>query len=107
MHKYLAIGGTWVGEKWQKTFVNTAAKILMLSHAFEVIGCQRVEFRVDALNFNSQRGVHRLGAKYEGELRNACQLPDGRERDYRVYSILDSEWPSIKATLNWCLEKRV
>ncbi|WP_413290682.1 GNAT family N-acetyltransferase [Bdellovibrio sp. HCB337] len=107
MHRYLEIGGTWIGDQWQKTFVNTEAKILMLSHAFETIQCQRVEFRVDALNFSSQRGVLRLGAKYEGELRNACLLPDGRKRDYKVYSILDSEWPNIKSTLNWYLEKYV
>lgn len=107
VHGSLEIGGTWVGDRWQKTFVNTEAKLLMLSHAFETIRCQRVELRVDALNFNSQRGVLRLGAKYEGELRNACLLPDGRKRDYRVYSILDSEWPNIKATLNWYLSKHV
>lgn len=106
-HQLIEIGGTWIGERWQKTFVNTEAKFLMLSHAFEVIQCQRVEFRVDALNFNSQKAVLRLGAKYEGELRNIARLPDGRKRDYKVYSILDSEWPNIKMTLNWYLEKYV
>lgn len=105
-HNYLEVGGTWVGEHWQKTFVNTEAKLLMLSHVFENLGCQRVEFRVDALNFNSQRGVLRLGAKFEGELRNACLLPDGRKRDYRVYSILDSEWSNVKLTLTNYLEKK-
>lgn len=107
IHNYLEIGGTWIGEKWHKTFVNTEAKLLMLTYAFESIGCQRVEFRADALNFNSQRAILRLGAKYEGELRNSCLLPDGRKRDYRVYSILDSEWPNVKATLNLYLEKYV
>jgi RimJ/RimL family protein N-acetyltransferase len=58
-HHSLEIGGTWIGADWQKTFVNTEAKLLMLSHAFEVIACQRVEFRVDSLNFNSQRAVLR------------------------------------------------
>lgn len=107
MNNYLEIGGTWVGEKWQKTFVNTEAKLLMLTYVFESIGCQRAEFRADALNFNSQRGILRLGAKYEGELRNSSVLSDGRKRDYKVYSIIDSEWPNIKATLNWYLDKHV
>jgi len=107
MHNYLEIGGTWIGDKWQKTFVNTEAKLLMLSYVFESIGCQRVEFRADALNFNSQRGILRLGAKYEGELRNSCVLADGRKRDYKVYSIIDSEWPNVKATLNWYVDKYV
>jgi len=106
-HNFLEIGGTWIGERWQKAYVNTEAKVLMLSYVFESIGCQRVEFRVDALNFNSQRAVLRLGAKYEGELRNSTVLPDGRKRDYKVYSIIDSEWPNIKATLNWYLDKYV
>lgn len=106
-NNYLEIGGTWIGERWQKTYVNTEAKVLMLSYVFESIGCQRVEFRVDALNFNSQRAVLRLGAKYEGELRNSVVLADGRKRDYKVYSIHDSEWPNVKATLNWYLDKYV
>jgi RimJ/RimL family protein N-acetyltransferase len=106
-HKYLEIGATWVGQDWQKTFVNTEAKLLMLGYAFEAIGCQRVEFRVDALNFNSQRAVMRLGAKFEGELRNTAILPDGRKRDYRMYSILDSEWPSVKLNLKFYLEMYV
>ncbi len=107
LHRYLEIGATWVGEDWQKSFVNTEAKLLMLGHAFEAIACQRVEFRVDALNFNSQRGVLRLGAKYEGELRNTAILPDGRKRDYRMYSIIESEWPNVKKTLQSYLEKYV
>jgi N-acetyltransferase len=107
MQNYLEIGGTWIGESWQKTFVNTEAKFLMLSHVFENLRCQRVEFRADSYNFNSQRGILRLGAKYEGELRNACLLPDGRKRDYKVYSIIDSEWPNVKGTLKWYMDKYV
>lgn len=107
MHNYLEIGGTWIGDKWQKTFVNTEAKLLMLTYAFETIRCQRVEFRADSLNFNSQKAILRLGAKFEGELRNSCVLADGRKRDYKVYSIIDSEWTNIKATLNWYLDKYV
>jgi N-acetyltransferase len=104
-HNYLEIGGTWIGEAWQKTFVNTEAKLLMLGYAFETLGCQRVELKADAYNFNSQRGILRIGAKYEGELRNACLLPDGRRRDYKIYSIIESEWPNVKKTLEWYLEK--
>lgn len=105
MHNYVEIGGTWISDKWQKTFVNTEAKLLMLTFVFETLRCQRVEFRADSLNFNSQKAILRLGAKYEGELRNSCVLPDGRKRDYRLYSIIDSEWPNIKKTLNWYLDK--
>jgi N-acetyltransferase len=106
-HNRLEIGATWIGKNWHKTFVNTEAKFLMLSYSFETLGVQRVEFRVDALNFNSQRAVLRLGAKYEGELRQVFLLPDGRKRDYKIYSILDSEWSNIKITLLWYLNKYV
>lgn len=105
-HKYLEIGATWIGHAYHKTFVNTEAKLLMLTYAFETIGVVRVEFRVDSLNFNSQRAVLRLGAKFEGELRQTALLPDGRKRDYRIYSVLDSEWPSCKQTLQQYLEKK-
>jgi RimJ/RimL family protein N-acetyltransferase len=106
-HKGVEIGGTWIGASWQKSFVNTEAKLLMMTQAFEVLDCQRVEFRVDSLNFNSQRAVQRIGAKFEGELRQSALLPDGRKRDYKVYSILDSEWPNIQKTLEWYRDKYV
>lgn len=106
-HNFLEIGGTWVSHYYQKSFVNTEAKLLMLSYVFETLGCLRVEFRVDSLNFNSQRAVLRLGAKYEGELRQTALLPDGRKRDYRIYSILDSEWINCKLTLTQYLDKYV
>lgn len=106
-HRYLEIGGTWIGDQWQKTFVNTEAKLLMLTQVFETLKCQRVEFRVDSLNFNSQRAVLRLGAKFEGELRNSCLLPDGIKRDYRVYSVIESEWPNVKRTLTGYLNHYV
>lgn len=104
---FLEISGTWVSHYYQKSFVNTEAKLLMLSYVFETLGCLRVEFRVDSLNFNSQRAVLRLGAKYEGELRQTALLPDGRKRDYRIYSILDSEWINCKLTLTQYLDKYV
>jgi RimJ/RimL family protein N-acetyltransferase len=106
-HNGVEIGGTWVGQDFQKSFVNTEAKALMLGHAFEFMGCQRVEFRADSLNFNSQRAILRLGAKFEGELRRTGLLPDGRKRDYKVYSIIDSEWPNLKAALNGYLDRYV
>lgn len=99
-HQTLEIGGTWIGKAWQKTFVNTEAKKLMLGYAFEKLKCQRVEFRVDAQNFNSQKSVLRIGAKFEGDLRNSILLPDGRKRDYKLYSIIDSEWPNIQRELS-------
>lgn len=101
----LDIGRTRIGLSWQKTFVNTEAKLLMLTYAFETLGCQRVGFKVDSLNFNSQRAVKRIGGKFEGEMRNYLRLPDGRKRDYHSYSIIDSEWPNIKSTLQGYLEK--
>lgn len=104
-HRSLEIGGTWIGKKWQRSFVNSEAKLLMLGYAFETIGCQRVEFRVDALNFRSQAAVLRIGAKYEGELRQTRLLHDGRKRDYKVYSVIDHEWPNLKKNLTWYLDR--
>lgn len=101
----LEIGSTWVGRRWQRSFVNTEAKLLMLTDAFERLGCQRVEFRVDSLNFNSQRAVRRLGAKFEGELRMGVRLPDGRKRDYHLYSVIETEWLNVKQNLQLQLEK--
>ncbi|MNS85717.1 hypothetical protein D3C72_1195910 [compost metagenome] len=95
----LDIGRTRIGPKFQKSFVNTECKFLMLEYAFETLKCQRVGFKVDSLNFNSQKAILRIGAKFEGEVRNYMLLPDGRRRDYHSYSIIDSEWTNIKKTL--------
>jgi RimJ/RimL family protein N-acetyltransferase len=103
--KGLDIGRTRVGLKFQKTSVNTEAKLLLMEYAFETLGCQRVGFKVDSLNFNSQRAVLRIGGKLEGVVRNYILLPDGRKRDYHSYSIIDSEWSNIKKTLLGYLEK--
>ncbi len=103
--KTLEIGRTRIGRPWHKTCVNTEAKLLMLTYAFESLGCQRVAFKVDSLNFNSQRAVKRIGGKFEGEVRNYMLLPDGRKRDYHSYSIIDSEWVNVKKTLHGYLEK--
>ncbi|MFS4459791.1 GNAT family N-acetyltransferase [Bdellovibrio sp. HCB2-146] len=99
------IGRTRIGRSWHKTYVNTEAKLLMLTYAFETLGCIRVGFKVDFLNFNSQRAVKRIGGRFEGEIRHYLKLPDGRKRDYHSYSIIDSEWPNIKTTLLGYLEK--
>lgn len=101
----LDIGRTRIGRAWHKTHVNTEAKLLMLTYAFETLGCIRVGFKVDFLNFNSQRAVKRIGGRFEGEIRHYLKLPDGRKRDYHSYSIIDSEWPNIKTTLLGYLEK--
>lgn len=95
----LDIGRTRIGLRFQKTFVNTEAKLLMLEHAFEVLKCQRVGFKADSFNFNSQKAILRIGAKYEGEVRNYLVMPDGRKRDFHSYSIIDSEWANVKKTL--------
>jgi RimJ/RimL family protein N-acetyltransferase len=98
-HRGLEIGGTWYGAEFQRTGVNTECKYLLLRHAFETLGCIRVQFKTDGLNERSMRGIERLGAQREGILRNHMLLLDGRRRDSVYYSIIDSEWPGVKARL--------
>ncbi len=98
-HRHLEIGGTWITPPWQRSAVNTEAKYLQLSHAFETLGCIRVEFKTDSLNVNSQRALARIGAVEEGTFRNHRIMPDGRLRHSVYFSIIDSEWPSVKAHL--------
>lgn len=98
-NRTLEIGGTWYGSTYQRTGVNTASKFLLLQHAFEVLGCVRVQFKTDLLNERSQRAIERLGAVREGVLRNHMLLPDGRLRHSVFYSILPEEWPEVKAGL--------
>jgi RimJ/RimL family protein N-acetyltransferase len=93
------IGWTWIAPAWQRTAVNTEAKLLMLTHAFEQMRCIRVELRTDALNERSRTAILRLGATFEGILRQHMIMPTGRLRDTAVYSILDREWPVVKAGL--------
>lgn len=97
----LEIGGTWYGKNVQRTGLNTECKLLMLSHAFESLNCIAVEFRTHALNRQSQRGIERLGAKLDGILRNHMIMPNGTLRDTYVYSIIASEWPMVKAHLEF------
>lgn len=93
------IGWTWIGREWQKTVVNTEAKYLLLRHAFESIGCVRVEFKTDALNLRSRSALKRIGAKEEGVLRRHMVTDTGRLRDTVYFSILREEWPGAKVAL--------
>jgi N-acetyltransferase len=95
----LEIGGTWYAPEFQRTGVNTECKYLLLRHAFETLGCIRVQFKTDARNERSMRGIERIGAKREGILRNHMLLPDGHKRDSVYFSIIDSEWPGVKVHL--------
>lgn len=94
------IGSTWVAKPWQRTAANTEAKYLMLRHAFEVWGARRVELKTHAQNAQSRAAIERLGAKFEGVHRNHMLMPDGSMRDTAWYSIIDSEWPAVKAALS-------
>lgn len=105
-HRKLEIGYTWIGGSWQRTFVNTEAKYLMLRHAFEGLGCQRVQLQTDELNQQSRRAIERLGARLEGILRNDRIMPDGRRRHSAMYSILDEEWPRVRAGLEAAMRRR-
>jgi RimJ/RimL family protein N-acetyltransferase len=95
----LEIGTTWVARSWQRSFVNTHAKFLLLRHAFEALGCIAVEFRTHILNHQSRQAIERLGAKQDGILRQHMIMPDGHIRDTVVYSIVKAEWPTVKAGL--------
>jgi N-acetyltransferase len=95
----LEIGGTWYGPEFQRTPVNTECKYLLLQHAFETLGCIRVQLKTDLRNERSQKAIERIGAVKEGVLRNHMILPDGRYRHSVYYSILDTEWPAVKKRL--------
>jgi RimJ/RimL family protein N-acetyltransferase len=99
VNRRVEIGSTWIAPAWQRTAVNTQAKYLMLRHAFEVWQCVRVELKTDALNQKSRNAILRLGAKEEGTLRRHLVTWTGRVRDTVYFSILDSEWPEVKAKL--------
>lgn len=105
LHRRLEIGGTWYRQSVQRTGLNTECKQLLLMHAFETINCIAVEFRTHAFNKQSQRGIERIGAKLDGILRNHMIMPDGTLRDTYVYSIISSEWPTVKSHLNFLTNK--
>lgn len=95
----LEVGGTWYGLDFQRTAVNTECKYLLLKHAFETLGCIRVQLKTDLRNERSQKAIERIGAVKEGVLRNHMILPDGRVRHSVFYSILDTEWDVVKKML--------
>ncbi|MFA6122698.1 GNAT family N-acetyltransferase [Sphingomonas sp.] len=103
-HKRLEIGGTFYAKSVQRTGVNTEAKLLLLTHAFEVMGCNAVQIRTDWFNKRSQAAIERLGAKRDGVLRNH-QVMDGRVRDLVVYSIIASEWAGVRQNLRFLLAR--
>jgi RimJ/RimL family protein N-acetyltransferase len=98
-HRRVEIGYTWLAATAQRTAVNTEAKLLLLTHAFESWRCVRVGLVTDALNHQSRTAILRLGAKQEGILRNHMIMPDGRYRDSVCFSIIEAEWPGVKAGL--------
>jgi len=98
-HRRREIGATWIAASFQRTAVNTEAKFLLLRHAFETLRCIRVAFFTDVLNGRSRAAITRLGATQEGVLRNHMIMPGGRLRDSACYSIIESEWPSVKQRL--------
>ena len=98
-HRRLEIGGTWNARSVQRTGTNTESKLLLLTHAFDQLGCIAVEFRTHWLNQQSRRAIEGLGAKQDGVLRNHRIMPDGTLRDTVVYSILEHEWPAIRNEL--------
>ncbi|WP_322029970.1 GNAT family protein [Paraburkholderia sp. J76] len=98
-NRKLEIGSTWLAASAQRTLVNTEAKFLMLRYAFETLGCVRVQFTTDVLNEKSRAAIQRLGAKEEGVVRRERIMPDGRKRDSVRFSIIEDEWPDVKAAL--------
>ncbi len=98
-NRRVEIGATFVTPQWQRTRANTEAKYLMLRYAFGQLGCIRVELKTDALNERSRRAILRLGAKEEGTLRQHMIVTGGRVRDTVYFSIIDREWPDVKARL--------
>lgn len=99
LHRRLEIGFTWIAVGWQRTVINTEAKYLMLKHAFEQCGCIRVEFKADRSNEQSCRALIRMGAKQEGVLRKYMMSDHKGARDLVLFSVIDSEWPEVKANL--------
>jgi len=102
-HRSLEIGWTWLGQEWQRTAVNTEAKLLLLSHAFERLGCLRVEFKTDARNERSQRALLRIGATREGVMRKHMIVQGNYVRDSVYFSVIQQEWPAVKEHLQHLL----
>ncbi len=105
VNQRVEIGATWYAARVQRTALNTECKLMLLTHAFETLDCIAVELRTHAMNTRSRRAIERLGAKLDGILRQHMRMPNGTLRDTCVYSIIDGEWPTVKAHLRWQLEK--
>jgi RimJ/RimL family protein N-acetyltransferase len=104
-HRRVEIGWTWLGLEHQRTALNTEAKLLMLTHAFEVWGCMRVEFKTSSTNLKSQAAMRRLGLVEEGTFRKWMFNEDGTPRDTVWFSVVDDEWPAMKARLEGMLAR--
>tara|TARA_B110000008_G_C16945826_1_gene554406 strand:- start:625 stop:1224 length:600 start_codon:yes stop_codon:yes gene_type:complete len=105
-NRRVEIGSTWLSKSTQRTFINTECKLLLMAHAFEKLNCIAVEFRTHFINTQSRKAIERLGAKFDGILRNHSIMPNGTLRDTAVYSIIKSEWPTVKSHLNFQLNKK-
>jgi RimJ/RimL family protein N-acetyltransferase len=105
VHRRVEIGSTWYAGRVQRTALNTEAKLLLLGHAFDELGCIAVEFRTHFFNHQSRRAIERLGAKLDGILRCHQRARDGSLRDTCVYSIIAPEWPAVRAHLRWLLDR--
>lgn len=103
--KRVEIGWTWYARRWQRSHVNTTAKLLLLTHAFETLGCMVVGWRTDNFNFASQAAIERLGAQKDGVIRGHALRRDGTIRDTVMYSMRAGEWPEAKAQLLYLLDK--
>ena len=105
-NRRVEIGSTWYAKRVQRSGLNTQCKLLLLQHAFEKLDCIAVEFRTHFFNHQSRRAIERLGAKQDGILRNHQIAPNGTLRDTVVFSIIASEWPTVKAHLNYQLNEK-
>jgi RimJ/RimL family protein N-acetyltransferase len=105
-NRRVEIGSTWYAKRVQRSPLNTQCKLLLLAHGFEAINCIAVEFRTHFFNHQSRRAIERLGAKQDGILRNHQVAPNGTLRDTVVFSILASEWPTVKAHLTYQLNDK-
>ncbi|MGQ0813371.1 MAG: GNAT family N-acetyltransferase [Gemmatimonadota bacterium] len=104
-HRRVKIGWTWIAPPWQRSGANVEAKLLMLTHAFDVLGLNRVEFKTDAINAKSRNALLGIGAREEGTLRSHMVLGNGRVRDSVYFSITKEEWPAVRARLRERLER--
>jgi RimJ/RimL family protein N-acetyltransferase len=104
-HRRLEIGATWLNPRHQRTGANTEAKLLLLRHAFEALGCERVEFKTDAENKASRAALARIGAREEGTLRSHMGRLDGSRRDSVYFGVIAPEWPHVRAHLEGLLAR--